>query len=149
MRYKMFMYCARCGLIRNIKTESANCQACNIPLRPVPSEFLTKTGLMFLSQSARSEFEVKIRASEEFDNIAGIQKESIIEQKEETHKKELEEKVAEYRSAKPHKECPICHSSSLTKISNVGKIVKVGALGILGAGDIGKVWKCESCGYKF
>lgn len=131
----MFMYCARCGLIRNSKTESAVCEACGIPLRSVPGEFLTKTGLMFLSQSAKSEFENKIRESAEFDEIACSQRESIIRQKEESHKKEVEERVQEYKETRPHKECPVCHSSSISKISNVGKIVKVGALGILGAGD--------------
>ena len=73
IKYPMFMYCARCGLIKNIKTESALCPACDISLKPVPGEFLTKTGLMFLSQSARTEFENKIRESAEFDEIAGRQ----------------------------------------------------------------------------
>ena len=45
--------------------------------------------------------------------------------------------------------CPVCHSTNLSKISNVGKVAKVGAFGILGAGDIGKTWKCNSCGSKF
>jgi len=125
------------------------CGACDIPLRPVPSEFLTKTGLMFLSQSAKVEFENKIKSSAEFDEIASRQKETIIKQKDESHKKEVEEKVQEYIATRPHKECPVCHSSSISKISNVGKIVKVGAFGILGSGDLGKTWKCESCGCKF
>lgn len=145
----MFMYCARCGLIKNVKAESATCPVCNISLKPVPGEFLTKTGLMFLSQSAKSEFEAAIRESVEFDEIVSRQRDSIIARKEEQHRNELEEKVREYQSAKPHKECPVCHSSSISRISNVGKIVKVGALGILGAGDLGKTWKCESCGCKF
>lgn len=145
----MFMYCARCGLIRNVKMESAICPVCGISLKPVPGEFLTKTGLMFLSQSARTEFENRIRESAEFDEISCRQRDSIIAQKEEMHKKELEEKVQEYQTARPHKECPVCHSSSISKISNVGKIVKVGAFGILGAGDLGKTWKCEACGCKF
>lgn len=149
IKYPMFMYCARCGLIKNIKTESALCPACDISLKPVPGEFLTKTGLMFLSQSARTEFENKIRESAEFDEIAGRQKDSIIAQKEEIHKKEVEERVQEYQASKPQKECPVCHSSSISKISNVGKVVKVGVFGILGAGDLGKTWKCEACGCKF
>ena len=56
----MFKYCARCGLIRNEKAESAVCPVCDISLKPVPGEFLTKTGLMFLSQSVKTEFENKI-----------------------------------------------------------------------------------------
>lgn len=73
----------------------------------------------------------------------------IIAQKDEIHKKEVEERVQEYQASKPHKECPVCHSSSISKISNVGKVVKVGVFGILGAGDLGKTWKCEACGCKF
>ena len=77
------------------------------------------------------------------------QADRIIAQKEELHKKELEEKVQEYQASKPQKECPVCHSSSIVKISNVGKVVKVGVFGILGAGDLGKTWKCEACGCEF
>ena len=124
----MFRYCARCGLIRNEKAESAVCPVCDISLKPVPGEFLTKSGLMFLSQSVRTEFENKIRESAEY---------------------EVEERVQEYQASKSHKECPVCHSSSISKISNVGKVVKVGVFGILGAGDLGKTWKCEACGCKF
>lgn len=83
----MFMYCARCGLIRNINSQPAMCGACDILLRPVPSEYLTQTGLMFLSQPAKVEFEDKIRSSAEFDEIAGRQKEIIIKQKDEVHKR--------------------------------------------------------------
>ena len=145
----MFRYCARCGLIRNEKAESAVCPVCDISLKPVPGEFLTKSGLMFLSQSVRTEFENKIRESAEYDEITGRQRDSIIAQKDEIHKKEVEERVQEYQASKPHKECPVCHSSSIVKISNVGKVVKVGVFGILGAGDLGKTWKCEACGCKF
>lgn len=140
IKYPMFVYCARCGLIKNIKTESALCPACDISLKPVPGEFLTKTGLMFLSQSARSEFENKIRESADFDEIAGRAL---------SHKKKLKEKVQEYQASKPQKECLVCHSSSIVKISNVGKVVKVGVFSILGAGDLGKTWKCQVCGCKF
>lgn len=145
----MFMYCARCGLIKNMKTETPCCPACDIPLKPVPSEFLTKTGLMFISQSARSEFEAMIKESSEYDENANMQSEEIIAQKEDAHKKEVAQRVQEYRDTKPQMECPVCRSTSLTKISNAGKIAKVGAFGLLGAGDLGKTWKCRACGCKF
>lgn len=45
--------------------------------------------------------------------------------------------------------CPICQSTNLSKISNVKKATKVGLFGLLGAGDIGKTWKCNSCGSRF
>lgn len=145
----MFMYCARCGFIRNMKTETSDCPACDIPLKPVPSEFLTKTGLMFVSQSARAEFEKMIKSSSEYDENANMQSGEIIAQKEEAHKREIEQKVQEYKDTRPQMECPVCHSTSLAKISNVGKVAKVSAFGILGAGDLGKTWKCKACGCKF
>lgn len=45
--------------------------------------------------------------------------------------------------------CPICGSTNLTKLLNVGKAAKVGFFGIFGAGDLGKTWKCKNCGSKF
>lgn len=45
--------------------------------------------------------------------------------------------------------CPICGSTSLTKISAAKKAAKIGFFGIFGAGDIGKTWKCNHCGSKF
>lgn len=55
------------------------------------------------------------------------------------------------RSAKnqniPH--CPICNSPNLSKISSVKKATKIGLFGIFGAGDVGKTWRCNSCGSKF
>lgn len=145
----MFMYCKRCGLIRNIKTKNHNCPACEVELEVVPKKYLTDTGLMFASQSAKKEFEEMIKSSAEYDEDANQQSSDIIAQKEELHNREVARKVEEYNNTRPQKICPICHSTSLSKISNVGKIVKVGAFGILGAGDIGKTWKCNTCGSKF
>ena len=145
----MFVYCKKCGFIKNVKTSQNICMACEIPLEPVPKEFLTDTGLMFSSQSAREKFEKIIQESEEYDANVKSQREEIISQKEAMRQKEIAEQVEIYKNAKPQKVCPICHSTVISKISNVGKIVKVGAFGILGAGDIGKTWKCNTCGSKF
>lgn len=145
----MFVYCKKCGLIKNTKTQSAICPACEIPLEAVPKEYLSATGLMFASQSSRTEFQQVIKSSPEYDETANAESQEIIAQKEAIHKKEIEQKVEEYKNSRPQKNCPICHSSSISKISNVGKVVKVGAFGILGAGDLGKTWKCNSCGCKF
>lgn len=45
--------------------------------------------------------------------------------------------------------CPICQSTSLSKISTTHKAGKIALFGIFGAGDIGKTWKCNNCGSKF
>lgn len=145
----MFMYCKKCGLIKNIKTKDHSCPACEIELEPVPQTYLTNTGLMFASQQAREDFEVFIKTSAEYDNEAHKKCDQIIAEKEELHKEEVAQKVELYKSTRPQKCCPVCHSTSLHKISNLGKVVKVGAFGILGAGDMGKTWKCNSCGCKF
>ena len=145
----MFMYCKKCGFILNVKSANGICPACETILQSVPDEYLTGTGIMFKSQSARTGFENIVKASEDFDESVYLQRENIIAQKEEAHKKEVAEKVEQYKSTRPQKTCPVCHSTSISKISNVGKVVKIGAFGILGAGDIGKTWKCNSCGCKF
>ena len=45
--------------------------------------------------------------------------------------------------------CPHCNSTNLTKISTLKKATKIGMFGIFGAGDIGKTYKCNTCGSRF
>ena len=145
----MFVYCKKCGLIKNMKTHTDSCPICESSLFSVPDEYLTESKIMFKTQDLREKFETELKCSSDYDEAIALQKEIIIAKKEETHKKDIQDKVAEYKSAYPKKCCPVCNSTSLSKISNVGKIVKIGAFGILGAGDLGKTWKCNSCGTKF
>ena len=145
----MFVYCKKCGLIVKQKSENDVCPACEIAMEVVPSAYLSPTGMMFGSQELRKEFEELIRQNEEFDSQASLQRDDIISTKETEHKAEVDRKVAEYNQNRFKFTCPICHSERLSKISNLGKVVKVGAFGILGAGDIGKKYRCNSCGYRF
>lgn len=145
----MFMYCKCCGFIKNVKTKESKCPACEKALEAVPQKYLTGSGMMFASQTLRKEFEDAIKLNPEYDENANLQSAGIIDEKEKIHNEELQKKVEEYKSGRIQKYCPVCHSTMLSKISNVGKVVKVGAFGILGAGDIGKTWKCNSCGLKF
>lgn len=45
--------------------------------------------------------------------------------------------------------CPICGSTSLSKITNAHKASKILMFGIFGMGDNGKTWRCNNCGSKF
>ena len=45
--------------------------------------------------------------------------------------------------------CPICGSTSLSKITLAKKATKIALFGIFGMGDNGKTWKCNNCGSKF
>lgn len=145
----MFVYCKRCGLITKQKHAQELCPACEIPMDNVPSEYLSASGVMFASQESRKEFEKAIMQNPEFDSEASFERDSIIQQKETERKAEIDEKVSEYNKNRIKFTCPICHSENLSKISNVGKVVKVGVFGILGAGDIGKKYRCNVCGYRF
>lgn len=145
----MFVYCKRCGLITKQKNKQDLCPACEIPMEAVPGEYLTSSGMMFSSQQLRKEFEESIKLGEDFDVQASVERDEKIAQKEISHKAEIEEKVSEYNKNRIKFTCPVCHSENLSKISNVGKLVKVSAFGILGAGDIGKKYKCNACGYRF
>lgn len=145
----MFIYCKRCGLIKKQKFDDETCPACETLMDIVPSEYLTVSGTMFASQTLRNKFEELIKQNDSFNIQASVERNDIISQKEIERKTEIEEKVGEYNRNRFKFICPICHSENISKISNVGKFVKVSALGILGAGDIGKKYRCNSCGYKF
>ena len=145
----MFVYCKRCGLITKQKQPKDICPVCEISMYIVPSTYLTASGMMFASQILRNEFEELIKQNEDFDMQASLERDNIINKKNIEHNAEIEKKLAEYNQNRVKFICPICRSESLSKISNVGKLVKVSALGILGAGDIGKKYRCNSCGYKF
>lgn len=145
----MFYYCPHCALIKKYNKDENYCPACDILMREVPKQYLSGSGLLFKSQQEREKFENEIKTSEEFDINAYNCADDIIAEREKEHSIAVSQKVEQYKANRPQKECPICHSTSLSKISNLGKVVKVGALGILGAGDLGKTWKCNSCGVKF
>ncbi len=144
----MFVYCKKCGLIKSIKSSCA-CPACDILMESVPKEYLSSSGLMFASRETRKAFEDHIKQNPEFDEEISIMRDDIINKKESQRKEQIEEKIAEYNESRIKFTCPICHSERISKISNLGKFVKVSAFGILGAGDIGKKYKCNTCGYKF
>lgn len=46
-------------------------------------------------------------------------------------------------------QCPICHSTNLSKLSTKVSFLKIASFGLAGAGDVGKTWKCNNCGSKF
>lgn len=145
----MFVYCKKCGLISKQKQESDICPACEVPMESVPDTYLSKSGMMFASQTLRNEFEELIKQNEEFDSEAYLNRDAVMKQKESEREAEIAKKVAKYNAERIKFTCPICHSENLSEISNIGKVVKVGVFGILGAGDIGKKYKCNSCGYRF
>lgn len=145
----MFVFCKRCGLIINTKKVNKKCDACDTQMQPIPTEYLSSSGMMFISQDKKKEFEELIKQGKEFDETSYENREKIIKEKELKHREEILEKVDNYNRTRTKIECPVCHSEALEKISNVGKVVKVGVFGILGAGDIGKKYKCKSCGYRF
>ncbi|WP_294854010.1 hypothetical protein [uncultured Oscillibacter sp.] len=45
--------------------------------------------------------------------------------------------------------CPICGSTSLSKITNAHKASKMLLFGVFGMGENGKTWKCNNCESKF
>jgi len=145
----MFVYCKKCGLITKQKQSKHICPVCEITMNTVPEKYLNTNGTMFISQDMRKEFEECITQGADFDIQTHAERDKILKQKETEHNAEIDEKVAQYNQNRVKFTCPICHSERLTKISNVGKFVKVSAFGILGAGDIGKKYRCNSCGYRF
>lgn len=145
----MFVYCEKCALITKQKQVQQLCPACELLMKEVPQKYLTSSGNMFASQALKKEFEESVKQTEVYDSNANLERDEIIDRLESEHKAKVEEKVSAYNQSRVRLTCPNCHSHNISKISNVGKIVKVGAFGILGAGDIGKKYKCDACGYKY
>lgn len=85
--------------------------------------------------------------------LATIQDKDKLEQiRQDNIQKEIEyeaRRAARQEALHPTPKCPICGSTSLTKISALTKAAKVSAFGIYGAGDIGKTYKCNNCGARF
>lgn len=76
-----------------------------------------------------------------YDTISFAPVENISTQHVNQQKIELEEGCV------PH--CPICGSTSLSKITNTHKASKMLMFGVFGMGENGKTWKCDNCGSKF
>lgn len=144
----MFVYCKKCRYIIKKKSDNSVCPACEVSMFDVPSEYLSATGSMFISQEKRKEFESSLIDSTEYDSNAEQNRSTIIAEKEAQNKERVEKMVKDYHE-KNSVPCPICNSKSTTKISQVGKVLSVGVFGLLGADDIGKTYRCNSCGCKF
>lgn len=144
----MFRYCPQCGWICN--TASKTCFACAYMLKVVPVEFLSASGNMFVSNEARNKFiNTEIESGAEFQPELAQKRDELLSEKEAAHQTRVAELVAEHQKTSPTHKCPVCSSQNLSRISTVGKVVKIAAIGVWGAGDLGKQWHCNSCGYRF
>lgn len=144
----MFHFCPQCGLISSAEKEI--CPACDYALEPVPVNYLSISGNLFSSQEARNTFvrEV-IESGPNFQPELAQNRDMLLAEKNEVRQQRVQELLDEYKKNRPTHKCPVCSSQNLSKISNAGKIVKIAAIGVWGAGDLGKKWRCNSCGYKF
>lgn len=144
----MFHYCPQCGLISG--TASGNCPACDFKLESVPAVYLSANGNLFASSSARDAFvhEV-IETGTAFRLELAENRDALLTAKNEERQKHVQELVSEYQRTRPVHKCPVCSSQNLSRISNAGKVTKIALIGVWGAGDLGKQWRCNSCGYKF
>lgn len=144
----MLCYCSQCGYISG--TQNGQCPACDELLLPVPPKYLTAGGNMFLSQESKEIF-VKdvIENGEKFDSTLADKREAILLEKRHCRQAAVQNMVKDYKSSLPIRKCPVCASQNIDKISNVGKVAKIAVIGVWGAGDLGKQWRCNSCGHKF
>lgn len=145
----MFCYCPQCGLVQKKKVKQ-NCPVCDSGMEDVPLKYLSTDRNFFQSQEARTAFVNDVISVGKFYNPELAQnREKILADKESSRNQEVSQKVEQYWETKPIHKCPVCGSTSLTTISNAGKVAKVVLIGVWGAGDLGKKWRCNSCGYKF
>lgn len=145
----MFVYCSKCGHIQKMNRQQ-NCSVCDNELQQVPEKYLSANKNLFQSQEARELFiEEVIVTNSSYNNEIAKNRNIILNEKEQQHRKEVEEKVRKYKESKPTCKCPVCGSTNLSAISNVGKFVKISLIGVWGAGDLGKQRRCNSCGHKF
>ncbi|MEO1815019.1 MAG: hypothetical protein ABGU93_05430 [Acetobacterium sp.] len=152
---EMFYYCGHCGWITGKKIFKNNdmiCEVCSEELKEVPQEYLTASGLLFISQDKRKEFiETVIKTAPEFNPNLFEQHEHILNEKKSNLKEQIEMEISTNRENEKDEKicCPICGSKKLSRISNVKKVAKVYVFGIFGVGDLGRTWKCSHCGAKF
>lgn len=146
----MFCYCPQCGWLQKKKDDQTNCPVCDYHLDDVPKKFLSKNGNFFLSEDVRKNFfETVVLQDEQYNAELAAQRESIIDEKEKEHQAQVERNHQEYINSKPVHRCPVCSSTNITNLSNVIKVTKIAVFGVWGAGDLGKKWRCNSCGHKF
>lgn len=50
---------------------------------------------------------------------------------------------------KAHPACPSCGSDSIKRFSRTWKVTKIASVGAFGLGNVHKIFKCKSCGYKW
>ena len=144
----MFNYCAQCGFISS--TAVGKCPVCEFELENVPENYLSVNGNLFKSAEAKKFFvETVIESGMMYVPELAQQRDSILAEKNNNNQERIEKLVAEYRNTQPVHKCPVCSSHNLSKISNIGKVTKIALIGVWGAGDLGKHWRCNSCGYKF
>ena len=144
----MFHYCPRCGLITNATEEK--CPACDYTLETVPDTYLSANGNLFASAEARKMFiHDVIETGSTYQPEIAQNRDALLAEKNKQRQAHIQSLVSEYQSNRPVHRCPVCSSQNLSKISNVGKAAKIAMIGVWGAGDLGKQWRCNSCGYKF
>ncbi len=145
----MFAYCPHCGYIFKRSTED-HCPVCHYEIKDVPTDYLSPNRSFFASQAARNSFIAEvIETSPQYDQMLANRKVEILAEKQEKHQAAVAQKVKDYKNTKPSLRCPVCGSSNLSTISNLGKVVKISLIGVWGAGDLGKKRRCETCGHKF
>lgn len=144
----MFGYCPQCGFIAN--TAAEKCPVCDFGMESVPAAYLSAGGNLFASPEMRKTFiRTVIEEGAVFQPELAQNRDTILAEKEEKRQQRVQELAAEYRHTRPTHKCPVCSSNNLSKISNLGKAAKIALIGVWGAGDLGKQWRCNSCGYKF
>lgn len=144
----MFRFCPQCGWIAN--TAEERCPVCECGLEAVPASYLSAGGNLFASQDARKRFILEvIESGDAYLPDLASKRDDILAEKKEARAKAVQALVEEYQATRPTRRCPVCSLENLSRISNAGKVAKVALIGVWGAGDLGKQWRCNSCGHKF
>ena len=144
----MFHYCPHCGLISGSVDDE--CPVCEYTMEPVPAKYLSAGGNLFASQAARNDFlQQVVEKNTVFVPELAAGRDDILIAKKEQRQAEVQNMVEEYLQKRPTHRCPVCSSQNLSRISNAGKVAKIALIGVWGAGDLGKQWRCNSCGHKF
>lgn len=144
----MFVYCPQCGYIFK-KGKEDSCPVCSHEITEVPAKYLSASKSFFASQDARQALTDEIAANPMYIEALAADKARLLAEKEKQHSEQVTQKVLEYKASTPALKCPVCGSTNLSIIPNLGKVVKISLIGVWGAGDLGKKRRCETCGHKF
>lgn len=147
----MLYYCKKCGRILQNNWDDPNykCDCCKSATFPIPEKYWLN-GLNFLINDELENLLIEelVKPSPEFDQYLFDHKNEILAKQ----SAEFNAKMAHGKAILEGKDknkfgvqCPYCHSTNVSKITNTSKAVHTALFGIFSISRNSKNYHCNSC----